>query len=378
MQTCIAFDRRHFVVFTNTEKDCTAIELLSHATDAMNAINPGDAAKSTQHGVMVLERGQSRLVAMQIAVRNPGEIDMTVWNSVTTTPSVLGESPFWHPHEQMLYWADITGCKLHRLNPFMGDVDTWNMPSEPGCFAPAKSGGFVIALRDRIVRAQAWGSELKLLAMMGHNASTTRSNDGKCDAAGRFWVGTMFEPRTAQQAQLLCWDGRVLQLKQSHATVANALAFSPDNTIVYWADTPKHTIWTWDFDLATSSMTNQRVFKQFAAKPESWVSGLPANGGYGGRPDGAAVDVQGNLWVAMFEGKRVVQLSPTGDELQSIEAPVTTCTMPAFGGDDMQTLYLTSARHNRSEAELIREPQMGCIFSTRVSLAGMLINFYTD
>jgi sugar lactone lactonase YvrE len=144
--------------------------------------------------------------------------------------------------------------------------------------------------------------------MMGHNASTTRSNDGKCDAAGRFWVGSMFEPRTAQQAQLLCWDGRVLQLKQSHAIVANALAFSPDNTIVYWADTPKHTIWTWDFDLATSSMTNQRVFKQFAAMPESWVSGLPANGGYGGRPDGAAVDVQGNLWVAMFEGQRLAAM----------------------------------------------------------------------
>ncbi len=307
---------------------------------------------------------------------------MTIWNQITTTPSVLGESPFWSQAEQMLYWADIAGCKLHRLNPFMGDVETWPMPSEPGCFAPAKSrddvGGFIIALRDRIVRANAWGGELQTLAMIDHDAATTRSNDGKCDAAGRFWVGTMFEPRTAQQAQLLCWDGRSLQLRQGNAIVANALAFSPDSKTVYWADTPQHAIWAWDFDLASGAMKNRRVFKQFASKPDGWTSGLPHNGGYGGRPDGAAVDAQGNLWVAMFEGKRVVQLSPAGVELQSIEAPVTTCTMPAFGGDDMQTLYLTTARHNRSEVELKREPQMGCVFSLRVNVAGMPVNFYQD
>lgn len=303
---------------------------------------------------------------------------MTVWNQITTTPSVLGESPFWHPQEQMLYWADITGCKLHRLNAFTGDVESWQTPSEPGCFAPAKRGGFIIALRERIVRTQAWGGELQTLAMIDHDAATTRSNDGKCDAAGRFWVGTMFEPRTAQQAQLLCWDGRSLTHKQGGAIVANALAFSPDNKTIYWADTPQHTIWAWDFDVETGAMTNQSIFKQWSAKPEDWISGLPANGGYGGRPDGAAVDVHGNLWVAMFEGKRVVQISPAGDELQSIEAPVTTCTMSAFGGDDMQTLYLTSARHNRSQAELEREPQMGCVFSMRVNVAGIQVNFYVD
>jgi sugar lactone lactonase YvrE len=301
---------------------------------------------------------------------------MQSWQTVTTIPSVLGESPFWSPKEQMLFWADIAGCKLHRLNAFTSEVETWAMPSEPGCFAPAASGGFIIALRDRIVRAQAWGGELQTLAMIDHDAATTRSNDGKCDAAGRFWVGTMFEPRTAPKAQLLCWDGTALQFKQGNAIVANALAFSPDNKTVYWADTPQHTIWAWDFNSTTVAMSNQRIFKQFTPKPEGWTSGLPHNGGYGGRPDGAAVDVQGNLWVAMFEGKRVVQLSPSGVELQSIEAPVTTCTMPAFGGDDLKTLYLTSARHNRSAEETTREPLMGCVFSTRVNTPGMPVNFY--
>ncbi len=301
---------------------------------------------------------------------------MQTWQTVSTTPSILGESPFWSSQEQMLYWADIAGFKLHRLNAFTGDVESWLLPTEPGCFAPAESGGFIIALRERIVRAQAWGGELQTLALLDHDAQTTRSNDGKCDAAGRFWVGTMFEPRTAATAQLLCWDGSALIFKQGQATIANALAFSPDAKTIYWADTPQHTIWAWDFDLATGAMSQQRVFKQFAPKPDGWVSGMPANGGYGGRPDGAAVDVQGNLWVAMFEGKRVVQISPSGQELQSIEAPVTTCTMPAFGGDDMQTLYLTSARHNRSAEEIAREPLLGCVLSTRVNVAGLAVNFY--
>lgn len=301
---------------------------------------------------------------------------MADWHQVTTVPSVLGEGPFWHPQEQMLYWADIAGCKLHRLNPFMGDVETWPMPSEPGCFAPAKQGGFVIALRDQIVLAQTWGGVLHKLCNIDHDATTTRSNDGKCDPAGRFWVGTMFEPRTVPRAQLHCWDGQALTLKQGQASVANTLVFSPDGATVYWADTPQHIIWAWDFNAETAAMTEQRVFKQFNAKPQGWTSGLPSNGGYGGRPDGAAVDTLGNLWVAMFEGKRVVQLSPQGVELQSMETPVTTCTMPAFGGDDMQTLYLTSARHNRSDAELKREPQMGCVFSLRVNAIGAPVNFY--
>jgi sugar lactone lactonase YvrE len=301
------------------------------------------------------------------------------WTQVTTTSNVLGESPWWHPQEQMLYWADIAGFHLHRMNVFTGEVQSWRMPSEPGCFAPAKSGGFIIALRERIVRVREWGGELQTLCSFDHDAKTTRANDGKCDPNGRFWAGTMFEPRTANEAKLWSYSATEgLQFKQGDAVVANCLVFSPDGKTVYWADTPQHTIWAWDVDLVSGAMKNRRVFKQFLPKPEGWQSGLPDNAGYLGRPDGAAMDTQGNLWVAMFEGKRVLQISPQGKMLQTIEAPVTTCTMPAFGGDDMQTLYLTTARHNRSEAELVREPEMGCVFSLRVNAVGLPVNFYSD
>jgi sugar lactone lactonase YvrE len=301
------------------------------------------------------------------------------WTQVTTTSNVLGESPWWHPREQMLYWADIAGFHLHRMNVFTGELQSWRMPSEPGCFAPAKSGGYIIALRERIVRVREWGGELQTLCSFDHDAKTTRANDGKCDPNGRFWAGTMFEPRTSNEAKLWSYSATEgLQFKQGDAVVANCLAFSPDRKTVYWADTPQHTIWAWDVDLVSGAMKNRRVFKQFPPKPEGWQSGLPDNGSYLGRPDGAAMDTQGNLWVAMFEGKRVLQLSPSADILQNIEAPVTTCTMPAFGGDDLQTLYLTSARHMRAEAELAREPAMGCVFSLRVNAVGLPVNFYSD
>jgi sugar lactone lactonase YvrE len=304
---------------------------------------------------------------------------MTTWTQLTHTPNTLGESPWWHPDEQMLYWADIAGFELHRMNAFTGEVQSWRMPSEPGCFAPAQSGGFIIALRDRMVRTAAWGAELISLCNFDHDAATTRANDGKCDPRGRFWAGTMFEPRTANNAKLFSYaPSEGLQLKQGNAIVANCLAFSSNSKTVYWADTPQHKIWVWDFDVNSGAMSHQRVLIEFPAKPQGWQSGLPGNGGYLGRPDGAAMDSLGNLWVAMFEGKRVLQISPQGDILQNIEAPVTTCTMPAFGGDDLQTLYLTTARHNRSEAELAREPAMGCVFSLRVNVAGVPVNFYRD
>jgi sugar lactone lactonase YvrE len=279
----------------------------------------------------------------------------------------------------MLYWADIAGFHLHRMNAFTGEVQSWRMPSEPGCFAPAQAGGFIIALRDRMVRTAAWGAELISLCNFDHDAATTRANDGKCDPNGRFWAGTMFEPRTANNAKLFSYTpSEGLQLKQGNVIVANCLAFSPNSKTVYWADTPQHKIWAWDFDVNSGAMSHQRVLIEFPAKPQGWQSGLPGNGGYLGRPDGAAMDSLGNLWVAMFEGKRVLQISPQGAILQNIEAPVTTCTMPAFGGDDLQTLYLTTARHNRLDAELAREPAMGCVFSLRVNAAGVPVNFYRD
>ena len=307
-----------------------------------------------------------------------------IWQTAIAQPSALGESPFWHPDEQMLYWVDITARQVCRAVPFTGTVDRWAMPSEPGCIAPActhgRNSGLVMALRDGIYRARQGGGELALLAPALHDPATTRFNDGKADPLGRFWAGTIYEPRDAARAQLFsldCRDGRAaaLEIKAGNATTANGLAWSPDAATLYWTDTPRHAIRAWDWDAPTNTLRNERVFRQWPGKPEGWQPGMS---GYGGRPDGAAVDAQGNYYVAMYEGARLLKLSPAGELLAEFAVPAPCPTMPCFGGDDLKTLYLTTARHQRPAAELQRWPDSGCVFSMRVEVPGLPVNFFMD
>ena len=302
------------------------------------------------------------------------------WQTVTRVPNQLGESPFWHPHEQMLYWVDIPGKMIQRANVYMGSVQSWPMPMEPGCIAPAVRGGLVIALRDGIYRAREWGGELALVQGFNHDPATTRFNDGKADTQGRFWAGTMFEPRTAPHAALFSLDCRTgppptVQRMASGATIANGLAWSPDDKTIYWTDTTSGLIRAWDWDAPGNRMSREREFARFADKAPGWAYPAP---GYEGRPDGAAVDAQGNYWVAMFEGAQVLQLNPQGQLLARFKVPAQCPTMPCFGGDDLHTLYLTTARHGRTARELTDLPHSGCVFSMRVEVPGLPVNFFRD
>lgn len=311
------------------------------------------------------------------------------WKTITAQPSALGESPFWHPEEQMLYWVDVPGRLINRLDVSGGEVQGWPMPSEPGCIAPARTegqpgDGLVIALRDGIYRARNWGGPLQRIVPALHELATTRFNDGKADPGGRFWASTIYEPRDAARAQLFSLDGRrasrpagppVLEVKAGGATTGNGLAWSPDGKTLYWADTPSHRIRAWDWDSESNTLSGERIFYQWPSRPVGWQSG---DKGYAGRPDGAAVDVQGNYYVAMFEGARVLKLSPAGEIVDEIPVPAQCPTMPCFGDSDLRTLYLTTARQNRSAAELRIYPGSGCVFSMRVEVPGLPVNFYQD
>jgi sugar lactone lactonase YvrE len=305
---------------------------------------------------------------------------MSAWTAVTRVPDLLGESPFWHPQERTLYWVDIPGRQIKRLAPD-GLAETWEMPSEPGCIAPVAPGGLMIALRDGIYFATSWGGALEPVVRFSHDPSTTRFNDGKADPEGRFWAGTIYEPKDARRAELYCIDMRpengnegqpVVQLKAVNALTANGLAWSPDACTMYWADTPSHAISAWDWESRTNAMRHHRMFHQFAPKPAGWRPGQP---GYAGRPDGATVDSQGNYWCALFEGQRLAKLSPAGDVLDEIELPVRCPTMPCFGGDDLRTLYVTSARDKRPAEEIEALPLSGHVIATRVDVPGLPVNF---
>lgn len=285
-------------------------------------------------------------------------------------PSGLGESPFWHPDEAALYWVDIPGRTLHRYRP-AGDAHRhWPLPAEPGCIAPLADGQLLLAARDGLWRFDPASGQRTPLASAPYDAAQQRFNDGRADLLGRLWVGTLCDRRDRPAASLYRWaDGR-LDCMVGDVTVSNGLAFSPDGATMYWADTTAHRVDALDFDVEAGTLSRRRVFAQFTPR----AAGAPlAN--YGGRPDGAAVDVEGAYWVAMFEGARLLRLAPDGHVLREVRLPLRCPTMPCFGGPDLKTLYITTARHNRPAEELASTPWAGCVLALRVDVAGLPVNF---
>jgi sugar lactone lactonase YvrE len=286
--------------------------------------------------------------------------------ALPVAPSVLGESPLWHPVEQVLYWCDIPGRRLNRFDPASQAHAHWNFPSEPACCAALARGGLLVALRSGIVRFDPATGESALLAAAPYDTSVERFNDGKTDPQGRFWVGTIYEPRDAARAALYRLGDRGLERVAGGVTTSNGLAWSPDGRTMYWADTKAHCVHALDVDPSSGTPSNRREFVSFPPR----VTQRPL-AEYGGRPDGAAVDTEGCYWVAMFEGARLLRVSPRGEILRSIALPVRCPTMPCFGGADLKTLYVTTARENRPADELAREPLAGRVLQLRVEVPGL-------
>lgn len=281
-------------------------------------------------------------------------------------PSLLGESPLWHPREQVLYWCDIPGRTLHRYDPGSQAHASWAFAHDLGCCAACDDGTLIVAQRDSLLRFDPATGRRTVIAHAPYDTTAERFNDGKTDPRGRLWVGTIYEPRHAPLASLYRLDAPGLQRVAGEVTTSNGLAWSPDGRTMYWADTKAHTVATWDYDLARGEPTNRRVFARF----DPPVAGQPSEH-YAGRPDGAAVDAEGCYWIAMFEGARVLRYSPQGELLRTVHLPVRCPTMPCFGGADLRTLYITTAREKRPAHELAAMPWSGCVLQLRVDVAGL-------
>jgi sugar lactone lactonase YvrE len=290
--------------------------------------------------------------------------------ALPVAPALLGESPFWHPDEAALYWCDIPGRALHRWQPAGARHDTWTLDAEPGCVAPLPGGALLLAQRDGLWRFDPASGRRQRLAAPPYDPAHERFNDGKADPQGRLWVGTIYEPRTEPRAALYRWAAGRLQRMAGDVTVSNGLAFSPDGRTAYWSDTPSHRIYALDFDGLEGALSRQRIFAEFPLRAPG--ADLAA---YGGRPDGAAVDSEGAYWVAMYEGQRLLRLAPGGEVLREVPLPVRCPTMPCFGGADLRTLFITTARAGRPAEELAAQPLAGCVLTMAVDVPGLPVHF---
>ena len=290
--------------------------------------------------------------------------------ALPVAPSLLGESPAWVPDEGALYWCDIAGHRLNRWLPATARHDQWSFDTDVGSCAPLPGGRLLLALRSGLLVFDPASGSRQPLADAPYDTKTQRFNDGKADPQGRFWVGTLCEPREPPLAALYRCSGSRIDRVAGDISVSNGLAWSPDGGTLYWSDTHAHRIMAFDFDAADGTLSRQREFASFPRKaPGAELAG------YGGRPDGAAVDVEGAYWVAMYEGQRLLRLAPDGRQLAELPLPVRCPTMPCFGGPDLRTLFITSVRANRPAAELAAQPLAGCVLTLRVDVPGLPVNF---
>jgi sugar lactone lactonase YvrE len=270
----------------------------------------------------------------------------------------LGECPVWSVDEQVLYWVDINAPSLNRFDPLTGRNIAWPMPASIGCFALRESGGFIAALRDGFWFVDRDGAPERKVAAAPYDPAHHRFNDGRVDAHGRFWVGSMNEKRDANTAKLYRLDPDFkLTTMIPDIMISNGLAWSPDGRTLYHADTPTRTISAWDFEPVAGTISKRRAFAQFAGEND--------------RPDGGAVDRAGCYWSAFYRGGKIVRISPRGELLAEFSLPARCPTMCAFGGRDLKTVYVTTARQQRDAEELARLPQSGGLFALRVDVPGL-------
>ncbi len=266
---------------------------------------------------------------------------------IDTQLCTIGEGPVWDVAEQALYFIDILGKTVLRFDPVSGETRTWPVPDVIGSMALRAGGGAIVALTNGVHALDFVSGDCALLATSEDLNETVQLADGKVDRRGRFIVGssdrTMKEPRGKLYAMGL--DATLREI-DNDIFLSNGPCWSPDDTILYHSDSIRNTVFAYDYDIETGTATNRRA----------WASTAEL----GGIPDGATIDTDGCMWMAICEGQKVVQFRPDGGLERVIDMPVKCPSSVIFGGPALDQLYVTSL----SPAFLGREaaPLDGCTF----------------
>lgn len=270
-----------------------------------------------------------------------------------------GEGPAWSVDEQKLYWLDIQSSELWRYDPETGETKTWKSQERIAAFAFREDGGLLVAFESGLAFYDPETGRTEKIQDMEPDLATTRMNDGRCDRQGRFIIGGMDESENAKPISNVYRVDRDLSIHQiiSGVTCANSTCFSPDGRVMYFADTPLGEIWAYDYNINTGAITNKRIFADFSDQP--------------GTPDGSIVDSEGFLWNAQWNGHRVIRYRPDGSVDRVIEFPVLNPTCVAFGGKDLDILYVTTSRYHMTPEQIKSEPLSGGLFAVKVDVKGL-------
>jgi sugar lactone lactonase YvrE len=270
----------------------------------------------------------------------------------------LGEGPRWNADEGLLYWVDIENSCYHRYAPATGRQEKVDVGLPVGVLAFREKGGLVMATRDGFAM---WDSEAQSLTPIANpeaGKEGARFNDGGVDPAGRFWAGTMTQGGEPTSSLYRLDPNGSVQTMETGIGVSNGIGWSPDRRTMYFTDSPRYSIYTYDFDLETGSIANRRIFVQVQDAD--------------GQPDGLTVDSEGFIWSAHWGGYRVTRYDPHGKIERVVELPVGQVTSCVFGGPTLTDLYITSAWSGLIAEERASQPLAGDLFLLRTEITGLV------
>lgn len=278
---------------------------------------------------------------------------------------IVGESPIWSSEERALYWVDILGQKIHRFHPEQLKHSSISLDQPVAAIAFTKNGQILAALRKSLALIDWKKASYTVIAEFEMDKPNNRFNDGKCDKEGRFWVGTM---------DSLLWDQPLGSLYRvdsdlsvhrilTNISCANGIGWSPDDSVMYFTESFRYAIFAYDYNSKSGSISNGRIFAEVDRNS-------------GGFPDGLTVDKEGYVWSAHCGLGQVVRYSPNGKVDLVIKMPVPRPTSCVFGGNNYNTLYVTSAQETLNSQELCQWPLSGSIFSCNLGITGCVSEIF--
>lgn len=278
--------------------------------------------------------------------------------------AMLGEGAIWNHKLGLLYWIDIEKKELHVYNPRTKQNKTISTTSRIGTVVPINNFEVLVALEDGVYRLNINTEDSSLFYGMKDILADSRLNDGKCDPAGRFWVGSMHLQQLKGKANLYCLsDQENLTKKIEGVTISNGIVWTSDKKTMYYIDTPTLRILRYDYDNMTGAISNPTVAVQ-----------IPKELGF---PDGMAIDSEDMVWVGMWNGNAVIRFNPkTGKIITKLPVPAHNVTSCAFGGENLDTLYITTARIDMTQKELEKYPLAGSVFKVTPGVKGVNTSFF--
>ena len=275
----------------------------------------------------------------------------------------VGEGSIWDAEKQLLYWVDILSHQLYIYDPKTRENRTIETCQAVGTVVPRASGGLMLALHNGFASVDLDTEKITPFADPERDIPANRFNDGKCDPAGRFWAGTMAFDTEPDRGALYCLDvDHTVSKKVSPVTISNGIVWTADHKTMYYIDTQLDNVRAYDYDVDTGAIHNERVVVE--------------NQG-GGHFDGMSIDAEGMLWIALFGGWGVSCYNPdNGELLQEVDLPFAQVTSCAFGGENLDELYITSAVHTMDEQALAEQPLAGALVRIDPGVRGVPAHSY--